>query len=565
MRMTKRKASSDRSSPKKRKRINCPEINTWLRMVETGKVPACEEQHLLAAYVRDVFATEKLAIDFERIERARGYQRYFPFELFAWEWFCFAMLFCVFREDGRPRWNQEFVYIGRGAGKNGFDAFCSFFALTKANGIREYDVDICANSEDQAKTSFEDVRSILENTSPKERERFKKSFKWNKEHVTCTTTNSKLRYRTDNPKSKDGLRSGMVIFDEVHQYRDWRNINVFTTGLGKKPHPRRLYTTTDGDVRDGVLDALLDKARKILRREIPDNGFLPFICRLDDPEEVHDEAMWPKANPSLPYRPDLLEEIRAEYQDFLLDPVSAADFLTKRFNCPQGNPALEVASWDDIVATNRELPDLSGLPCVVGIDFARTTDFVSAVLLFRVDGTYYAIHHSWLCANSKDRGRIKAPLEEWAAAGLLTVVDDVEVHPDLVTAWIYEQSCRYAVQKVAIDNYRHGFFMRELDGVGYSAKSGNVKLIRPSDLMLVHTKVNSVFVNHDFAWGDDPMLRWYANNTCLTAAPNNNYTFGKIEPKSRKTDGFMALVAAMCVEADIPDYGQAVYYEPVCL
>ena len=81
MRMTKRKASSDRSSPKKRKRINCPEINTWLRMVETGKVPACEEQHLLAAYVRDVFATEKLAIDFERIERARGYQRYFPFEL----------------------------------------------------------------------------------------------------------------------------------------------------------------------------------------------------------------------------------------------------------------------------------------------------------------------------------------------------------------------------------------------------------------------------------------------------------------------------------------------------
>ena len=61
------------------------------------------------------------------------------------------------------------------------------------------------------------------------------------------------------------------------------------------------------------------------------------------------------------------------------------------------------------------------------------------------------------------------------------------------------------------------------------------------------------------------MLRWYANNTCLTAAPNNNYTFGKIEPKSRKTDGFMALVAAMCVEADIPDYGQAVYYEPVCL
>ena len=157
--------------------------------------------------------------------------------------------------------------MGRGGGKNGYDSFVAFCALTKVNGVRDYDVDICANSEEQARTSFQDVWNILENTG--RRKMFQGGFEWNQEQITCKSTNSRLKYRTDNPKSKDGLRSGMVIFDEVHAYQDWRNIKVFTTGLGKKPHPRRLYTTTDGDVRDGVLDNLLEKARRILAVRTP--------------------------------------------------------------------------------------------------------------------------------------------------------------------------------------------------------------------------------------------------------------------------------------------------------
>lgn len=555
------KRSSD-LRPRKRRRIDCPEITEWMRLVETGGIEACAEQHQLVAHVRHVFATEDLTIDYGRIERYMGYQKYFPFDLLPWEKFCFTLFMCVFKADGTPRWDEMFIYVGRGAGKNGFDGFVAFCAITNANGIGFYDVDICANSEEQAKTSFDDVYNVLED--PDNYRKFQRSFTWNQVVITSKSTKSRIKYRTDNPKSKDGLRSGMVIFDEVHAYENWKNINVFTTGLGKKPHPRRLYTTTDGDVRDGVLDSLKGKSKKILSGEKHDNGFLPFMCKLDRPEEVNDPRNWEKANPSLPYLPILRTEIEKEYADYVENPAVNFDFMTKRMNCPVAAQESPVAKWEDILATNRDVPELYGWPCICGIDFAKTNDFVAAVLLFRDGGQYYAICHTWVCRQSADLGRIKAPLDEWEAAGLLEFVDDVEVSPWLVTDWIIDQMRLYDVMRVSIDSYRFSLLKRELEGIGFDDKKRkNIKLVRPSDIMLVQVKINSLFLNQSIAWGDNPLMRWYTNNAKLVPAAHGNFTYGKIEEKSRKTDGFMAFVAAMTQEGELPECNEIEFIEPL--
>ena len=70
----------------------------------------------------------------------------------------------------------------------------------------------------------------------------------------------------------------------------------------------------------------------------------------------------------------------------------------------------------------------------------------------------------------------------------------------------------------------------------------------------------SDFTNHRYIWGDNPLMRWAANNS-KTETVGINTIIGKIEPKSRKTDPFKAFVAAQCVSdvldgtqsADIPD------------
>ena len=66
--------------------------------------------------------------------------------------------------------------------------------------------------------------------------------------------------------------------------------------------------------------------------------------------------------------------------------------------------------------------------------------------------------------------------------------------------------------------------------------------------MLISPVITSGFTNGLFVWGDNPLMRWAANNTKLVVLPSGNITYGKIEPKSRKTDPFMALVASMTCE-----------------
>jgi phage terminase large subunit-like protein len=257
--------------------------------------------------------------------------------------------------------------------------------------------------------------------------------------------------------------------------------------------------------------------------------------------------------------------MRREYADYLLDPIINNAFMTKRMNRPQGRKDTQVASWENIKKTNGELPDMNSWTCICGIDFTKTTDFASAFLLFKQKEMFYGIHHSWFCTASNDKHRIKIPLNEMAERGLLTIVNDVEINPTLIAEWIQEQRMKYTVEKIAIDSYRYTLFSKALREIGYDANDKSIKLVRPSDIMLVQPKINSMFLQNKIIWGDDPLMRWFTNNTKLEPAPNNNFKYGKIEAKSRKTDGFMAFVAAMTLEEELPESYEIAFLEPIIL
>lgn len=535
-----------------------PYILRYIEMVESGEIEACEEQHLLVAHVRKCFETEDIYTDDAQLEKYLSLVKYFPYErLFEWEEFCIGLHCCTYRRlDGMPRWPDLFELMGRGGGKDGYIAFESFGLISEYNGILRYDIDICANNEDQAKAPFDDVLGVLED--PSQTKKLRRFFYWNKEEIINLKTKSKIKYRTNSPKGKDGLRSGAVTFNEIHAYEDYANINVFTTGLGKKKHPRRTYATTNGDVRDGPLDHLIDRSEQILKGDIPDNGLLPFICKLNSKDEVHNPKNWEKANPSLRYRPDLQEEIRKEYDEWKMNPAQFSAFMTKRMNIPDGNKEIEVTDWENIKATNKPLPDLSGWSAVVGIDYTKVTDWASVDIHFRKGDIRYDISHSWLCLKSTDIPRFKIPWRVWADQGYLTLVDDVEINPDILTDYISQYAQKYNIVKLAIDNFRFALMKRSLEKIGFDAHDRkNIKLVRPSDIMKVVPVIDSCFVNHFFNWGDNPPLRWAVNNTKLIASgkkqgtDTGNFYYGKIEGKSRKTDPFMGVAHAMTIEDEL--------------
>lgn len=518
-------------------------IQKYIDLVRKAPYKMCEEQYQLCDLIEKIFETEELVVDSEQLDKYLAFQKYFPFDLLDWEVFCFALHNCVYKKNGQLRFPVLLIYVGRGAGKNGYLGFEDFCLLTPVNGIKHYNIDIFAMSEQQAKTSFKDVYNVLEEN----KSFMKKYFKWTKEVITNIKTGSEFAFNTSNPKTKDGFRPGKVDFDEYHAYENMRLVDVAVTGLGKVPFPRRTIVTTDGDVRDGPLDTMLDKSRRILSGELPDNGMIPFICRIKNKDDIKDPENWPMANPSYPYFDNLQEEMKLEYDDYVIDPLGNASFATKRCNCPGGAIREDVVTdWKNIKATNIIIPEFEhGTNAVGGLDYASTEDFVSAAILIIQDGIDYVYQHTWICEASKDLPRIKAPLREWERRGLCEFVKGPEISPDLPAQWFDSMNERFNILKIGIDKYRYTLMSKALAEYGFLAdKDGKIKIVRPSDEMQLIPTLTSLFNNNRIAVGDDPMMRWCINNSKRVTSSAGNMTYGKIEPKSRKTDAFKALVAA---------------------
>lgn len=529
-------------------------IDPYVSMILENKVEHCKEQELmLKNIVLPVLERGDVYIDHERIEKGLALQKYFPFELFAWERFLFALIVGVrYKETDAVFFTDIRIIVGRGAGKNGFISFLCFYFLSPQHGVPHYDIDILANSERQAKRSFQDVYEVVcENPKKELRGALRSNYYATKEVIQGRITKSTLEYNTSSKRGKDSKRSGCVIFDEKHEYTDTENINTLQSGLGKTKDARVITITTDGHVRGGVLDEEKEQNKIILEKYNPGNQTLVFWCRIEKEEEWKDIDKMVKANPSINDIPSLRRQIEKEISDMPYKQEYYTEFMAKRCNFPVGNKDLEIAAWSDILATNKAFPNLDGMECVGGVDYSNTNDFTACGLLFKVGDAYYWKQHTFICAKSRDFEviRKRTPIDAWIKGGDASVIHDVEIPATAVSEWFGKQQKEhgYRIQKIGIDKFRYSFMTKALESVGFEAYNRkNVKLVRPSDIQEVFPIINSMFINHALVFGDVPIMRWYANNV-KKVQRGINWEYGKQEARYRKTDGFMAFVAAATI------------------
>lgn len=517
-----------------------PSISEWMRMVESGEFLACEEQHKLMEFVRNRIFDDDIVIKEELIEKAiKRAERYF-FELYPFQRFFYAFVFGVYTDKGTLLFDEYLFLSGRGTGKNGLTSTMAF-NLVDINQVNEYNIDIVANSQDQALTSFNDVYNVLDNSWNK----FKKFWNKTKKIITHKKYKSKIKYHTSNARTKDGLRPGAIIFDEIHEFENDDLINVFSSALGKVEFARTFYLTTDGYVRGGFLDSLKAYVKEIFTDKQYDLKFFPFIFKLDKIEEVHDEKNWVKAIPRLAYDSVLLETVRKEYRKALKDSSKMIEFLTKRMNIPAEDAFSVVASWDDIEATNQEMIDLERKTAVGAVDYADIRDFASCGLLFNEGGKRYFIQHTFICHKSLKITKFKFDIDKAVREGYATIIQDDFIKPEYVAQWFVDMSKKYVITDIASDRWRFTALEEAFNNVGFKLKevpSG------PITHGKISTKVDIMFSEKSIVFGDDFMMRWYTNNVKVILDSKGNKTYEKIEPKTRKTDGFMALVHALVIE-----------------
>lgn len=545
--------------------IVCKEVEEYLRYAENNPQKINKERKLLIKNIvlptlrrNDVFFDEKT------YQNCLKYCEKHYYKLFPYQKFIYAFAFMY--KDDIPIFPKFFIMMGRGNGKDGFIVPLVNFFQTPLYGVKNYHVEIVANSEQQVKDTFKVAYDALDNPV------MRRNFRVTRELITNNATGSELKYNTSNADTKDGKRPGCLVLNEIHAYENYDQINVFESALGKVRHPREFIITTNGYVREGPLDELLDLMAEIL--ETGDNplGYFPFICKLDSVQEIDNQEAWHKANPSMEYMPILAHQILMDYLEMQKLPSKKPEVLTKRFNIPARNEEETVASWENILRccysdiekkTPRPTPDTKGRNAILAIDYADVRDFASAGVLTEKDGEYIWRQHTWVCDQSPFLDSIKFPIRN--NMGLpefqdYEVVQGPVIPPEAIVKWCVERMSEYVVCKITMDTYRYSLLRQVFETYSIQEETkqnpyGQLKLIRKiaSVCGIIAPDIEKLFAEGKINYGPSAIMRWYTNNTEVTTDKYGNKQYRKIEPKLRKNDGFMAFLAAMYFKDSIKE------------
>lgn len=538
--------------------ITCKEIDDYLTYCkERPKWINRDRKLLIRNIVKPTLKRKDVFFDEETYRNCLRYIEGNFYPLFPYQKFLIAFVF-MYDSTGEPVFPEIVILMGRGNGKDGLMAPLANFFQTPLYGIPEYHVELVANSEQQIKDTFNVVYNKLAG-NPK----FKGKFRVTKEVIENLETRSILRYNTSNAGTKDGKAPGCIFFNEYHAYENNDSVNVFESSEGKKRNFREIIITTNGYVREGPLDKLLDDCQKILEGGSNPLGIFPFLCRLDRESEIGKPEPMHKANPSMEYLPTLQRAIERGYERAKNDQEKYREYITKRCNLPQLREEQAVTSWKNILLCSykdtkrksiRKSQDTTGKLAIIGIDYADVRDFASAgVLTIDDEGNHKWRQHTWICSESPFLNSIKFPIENAGKAGFkdFEVVRAPVIPVDGIVDWCEEQMQNYTVVKITMDTYRYTLFKTIFEQRGITIETrenpqGVVRLIRKigSACGIIAPSVEKLFSEHKVDYGDSAIMRWYTQNTGTLTDKFGNMQYVKIEPKLRKNDGFMAFVAA---------------------
>ena len=175
---------------------------------------------------------------------------------------------------------------------------------------------VAANSYNQAKVCFDEIRNILKSLDPKFRH-----FKINREIIynRIKGKTSFARCLASNPDKLDGLNASMVIVDEYSQADSAALKNVLTSSMGVRLNPLTVVITTASDKETAPFVEMLKMYKSILRGEIENDSIFAHIFEPDVDDEEGDPATWRKVQPHMGI---------TVYEDFYIDAYQKALYLS---------------------------------------------------------------------------------------------------------------------------------------------------------------------------------------------------------------------------------------------
>lgn len=518
------------------------EISEWL----AERMPAMESRHRamlddtdprLLLYTRAVAAEphrhnlyEQLAVRrfFGMLDRyrwdAKRVRRFFRFyeclrfngtngrtsyKLTPVQCFQFASIFGFVDGEGSRVVRTAYIFVPR-----------KFSKTTSAASLAVYDMlfgdsnaqaYVGANSYEQAKICFDEIRAIMRDLDPGERH-----FRVNREKITFKAAgrDSFIRCLTANAKTQDGLNASLVIMDEYAQARNTAGKNgadlknVLTTSMGARREPLTIIITTASDVIDGPFAHELDGVKAVLRGEADNDSIFASIFEPDVDDADDDPRTWAKVQPHLgvTVRPDFYAREWASAQ------LSAENMLAFRTKLLNRFVVSSERAWFDTEAARRLVGDFDimkadGHPsCAVAFDLSVHDDF-SAVsyTVYSSASKHFYCHTDYYFPEGALPGHPNEQLyRRWHADGHLRLCKGKRIDVRMIAEDILQRAKVLNIVRIGYDAYKSQELVNILATVGakyvlqpYKQTYGEFNLPVESFEMLAYDEPPRITMNNN--------------------------------------------------------------------
>src|SRR5699024_1380720 len=240
------------------------------------------------------------------------------------------------------------IFVGRKNGKSTLNSGLSLYSFSK-DGENGADVYLLANTKQQAGIIYNEAKEMV-----KKSPRLRRQFQAKRDEIWFSKTSSKIEHRASDSEKLDGLNTHLGIFDEIHEFKDYKLINVIKKSRGSRKQPLILYITTAGYQLDGPLVNYYEQGSDVLDGVIVDDRTFYFIAELDDEEEFEQPEQWIKANPNMGVSLDL-DTLVEDWEKDKRTPEERSDFITKQFNIFVNGAKMPFIDFDTLKKNNRHM------------------------------------------------------------------------------------------------------------------------------------------------------------------------------------------------------------------
>ena len=496
-----------------------------------------------------------------------------PLHLLLWQKAMICVLFGILDAEGRRRYRELFLVVGRKNGKSTLASGIGLYMLY-ADGENGPEVYSVATTRDQAKLSWTEAKKMI-NKSPSLRKKARPLVN----EIITDFNDGLFKPLASDSNTLDGLNPSAAIMDEIAAWKQGQALyDVIIDGESARDEPLNIMITTAGTVREDVFDTLYERAERLInswkgkeRDSFQDEHFLPLIYELDNRKEWTDETCWKKANPSLGPVKDVAA-LRYKVEKAKQNPMLVRNLLCKDFNIRETSSEawltfeqLNNTDTFELVRGERSFmrwksgDETVELPYprygIGGCDLSSTTDLTAAKVIFRVPGCgkLFAVSMYWIPEDlvEKKVQEDKIPYDRWIDRGLVRTSMGNSVHYRDVKAWFIEvqETLDIYIPWIGYDSWSAKYFVEDMQNYfgGESMIPVHQGKKTLSDPM---KRLGNDLDAHMVVYNNNPVDKWCLANTAYEEDKNGNIQPHKTSKSTRRIDGTAALLDAYVVLTD---------------